>query len=135
MRKALLVVALGLVLLLGVVACSSASSTGAAGSTGTTGGSGDSGGQPISTTMTDFQFSPNTWTVKAGQPVTMSAKNASEMLHDWTVKGMESQTKVEAQPGQTATRTFTISTPGTYQVYCSVPGHEDAGMKGTLTVQ
>ena len=25
-------------------------------------------------------------------------------------------------------------TPGTYIFYCSVPGHEQAGMKGVLTV-
>jgi uncharacterized cupredoxin-like copper-binding protein len=25
--------------------------------------------------------------------------------------------------------------PGTYEFYCPVPGHEQAGMKGTLTVQ
>ena len=25
--------------------------------------------------------------------------------------------------------------PGTYTFYCPVPGHEDAGMKGTLTVK
>ena len=24
--------------------------------------------------------------------------------------------------------------PGKYEFYCSVPGHEQAGMKGTLTV-
>ena len=25
--------------------------------------------------------------------------------------------------------------PGKYEFYCSVPGHEDGGMKGTLTVK
>lgn len=85
--------------------------------------------------MTEFKFDPNTWTVKAGQPVTITAKNSGTVTHDWVVKGMESQTKVEAQAGQTGTKTFTITTPGTYQVYCSQAGHEAAGMTGTLTVQ
>ena len=35
--------------------------------------------------------------------------------------------------GGTSTVTVTV-TPGTYIFYCSVPGHEQAGMKGVLTV-
>ncbi len=124
MRRALLVITLGLVLLLGVVACS-----------GGGGGSGGSGGQTISTTMTEFKFDPNTWTVKAGQPVTINAKNSGTVTHDWVVKGQESTTKLEVQAGQSGSKTFTISSPGTYQVDCSQPGHETSGMTGTLTVQ
>jgi len=33
-----------------------------------------------------------------------------------------------------STTTFVTLKPGTYHFYCSVPGHEDAGMSGTLTV-
>ncbi len=125
MRKALLLVTLGVVLLLAVAACSG----GGAGASG-----GSSGGQTISTTMTEFKFDPNTWTVKAGQPVTINAKNSGTVVHDWIVKGQESSTKLEVQPGQSGSKTFTITTPGTYQVYCSQSGHEAAGMTGTLTV-
>ena len=38
-----------------------------------------------------------------------------------------------ADPGGTSTVTVTLK-PGTYSFYCPVPGHEAAGMKGTLTV-
>ena len=37
--------------------------------------------------------------------------------------------------GGTGTGTFTIERAGTYTFVCSVPGHSDAGMKGTITVQ
>ena len=39
-----------------------------------------------------------------------------------------------ARPGQTRTIRFTIDQPGTYRIVCTVPGHADAGMAGTLVV-
>jgi len=39
-----------------------------------------------------------------------------------------------ARPGQTARLRFRIDTPGIYRILCSMPGHAEAGMTGTLTV-
>ncbi|MEI8221751.1 MAG: plastocyanin/azurin family copper-binding protein, partial [bacterium] len=41
---------------------------------------------------------------------------------------------VAAGPGKTGTLTFTPLVAGEFPVACSVPGHKEAGMVGTLTV-
>lgn len=41
---------------------------------------------------------------------------------------------VHADAGQTTSAAFTMAQPGNYEVYCSVPGHREAGMTATLTV-
>jgi len=87
--------------------------------------------------MDTMQFEPATLTAKAGQPVQVTLDNSSgKLAHDFDITdGVAQPVKITAQPGQTATATFTIDKPGSYTFFCSQPGHEQAGMKGTLTVQ
>ena len=92
-------------------------------------------GQPVTVTMTDMQFSPATVTVKAGTPVNFTAPNRGVLEHNWRVKVGSETIQIDARPGQTATRTFTPTTPGTYTVVCTIAGHEQAGMRGTLVVE
>ena len=67
--------------------------------------------------------------------VTLKMKNASSVPHDIAITGGGvSQVGAVVSGGGTSTVTATLA-PGTYTFYCSVDGHEAAGMKGTLTVK
>lgn len=124
MKRSFLLVALAALALLTVVSCGSSA-----------GASGAGGGQQMTTKMSEMKFEPNTFTVNANQPVTISAQNVGSVVHDLTVKGMDKEVKVTVDPGKTGTLTFTPTKPGTYEVVCVQPGHEAAGMTGTLTVK
>ncbi|MDQ6670684.1 MAG: plastocyanin/azurin family copper-binding protein [Chloroflexota bacterium] len=93
--------------------------------------------QSVTVQGTDtFKFDPPTMTVKAGEPVQLTFKNTGQILHDWSLaQGAAQPVKIEAAGGQSASGTFTIDKPGTYTYICAQPGHESAGMKGTITVQ
>ena len=67
--------------------------------------------------------------------VPLSDALGAELVDFDITEGVPQPIKISAQPGQKATGTFTIDTPGSYSYFCSQPGHEQAGMKGTLTVQ
>ena len=62
-------------------------------------------------------------------------KNASPVPHDVSIEGggVEKKGKV-VEGGATSTVAATLK-PGKYTFYCSVPGHREAGMEGTLTVK
>jgi plastocyanin len=70
---------------------------------------------------------------KAGS-VTITMTNMSPLEHDVAVA--QGSTVLGAVPRFTGgSRTLTLKLkPGTYTFYCSVPGHRQAGMEGTLTV-
>jgi uncharacterized cupredoxin-like copper-binding protein len=66
--------------------------------------------------------------------VTIVMANMSPLEHNVTIAS--GTTVLGATPtfaGGTKTVTVKLK-PGTYTFYCSVPGHRQAGMEGTLTV-
>lgn len=73
-------------------------------------------------------------TAKAGK-VTLMSKNDSPVPHDISVKdGSIDEKGNQVTDGGTSKVTVDLE-PGRYTFYCSVPGHEQGGMKGTLTVK
>ena len=118
-----------------VSACSGGAAT--AGSKPAASG-GASGGNTVAVKSLDtMRFDPPSVTVRAGQPVRLTLDNSRQaLLHDWTIDDLDGRkVQVKASPNQQASVDFTVSKAGTYQVYCAEPGHKEAGMVGTLTVQ
>jgi plastocyanin len=77
-----------------------------------------------------LKFDKSTLTAPAGK-VTISMTNPSMQSHNVAIEGHGAGQVV----GHDGTSTLTASLkPGTYTFFCSVDGHRQAGMQGTLTV-
>jgi uncharacterized cupredoxin-like copper-binding protein len=67
--------------------------------------------------------------------VEIDSKNAASIPHDIAIEGNGvSEKGKEVQGGGISTIKVTLKA-GKYQFYCSVPGHREGGMEGTLTVK
>ena len=73
-------------------------------------------------------------TKSAGKPGTVAFvfKNVGHVLHDFKINGKKTPL---TQPGETAKLVVTFKKKGNYPYLCTVPGHAQAGMKGTFTVR
>ena len=86
----------------------------------------------IQVTAADMSFDPDEITAGAGEDLAI-VLTSEDLLHDFTIDELDAH--VAADRGETATGGFTADEAGTYTYYCSVPGHREAGMEGTLTVE
>ncbi len=88
--------------------------------------------QDVTVTMHDVYFDPTDFTIPANTPVKVTLPNEGAALHDFSID--ELGISVTVNPGDTGE--VTIDAPaGVYDFYCNIPGHKEAGMVGTLTVQ
>ena len=82
----------------------------------------------------DLAFEPEQLEAKAGT-VTLTMENPSPIEHNVSLEGDGVDEEGETV-GEGGTSTVTVDLePGEYTFYCSVAGHREGGMKGTLTVE
>jgi plastocyanin len=134
---------LSVVALLAVAGCggsSSSNSTSTGSASGSSGGSstgsasGGGGGVvlKIAADPQQLKFNTNKLSAKAGK-ITIQMHNPSALQHDIAIKGGVNATGPVVGQGGTSSVTLTLK-PGKYTFYCSVDGHEAAGMNGELDV-
>ena len=136
------------VLILGVLTLTLAACSGGATSS-------SSAAQQITIEASEFNFQPATIEVSAGRPVKLVMRNKGAVEHDWAIMkipmmgknessmGGHDMSGVSNEPelhlnvalGRTGQVEFTPTEKGTYQIACTVAGHKEAGMVGTLVVK
>src|SRR5262249_51608263 len=87
-------------------------------------------GVTVKAKESEFKIALSTSTVKAGT-VTFDVSNAGKIQHDLAIQGGKKTALIN--PGSSATLTVTLK-KGSYTLYCTVPGHRQAGMVAKLAV-
>jgi uncharacterized cupredoxin-like copper-binding protein/mono/diheme cytochrome c family protein len=83
-------------------------------------------------TSFDIYFEPKEVTIPADTDVTFTLPNDGVTVHNFSIDALG--ISVDQPPGETQTAAINAP-PGTYEYYCNVPGHKEAGMVGTLVVE
>lgn len=74
-------------------------------------------------------------TAKAGT-VTVDFNNPQGLTHDVAIESSSGEEAGKTELIAEGSDSTTVNLkPGTYTFYCTVPGHREAGMEGTLTVK
>jgi plastocyanin len=108
---------------------------------GETSGNKEPAGGGASTTLkveaseTALEFNTTKLSAKAGK-VTIDFKNPSAIPHNVVIEDSSGKELAGFEPIAQGEESETAELkPGTYTFFCSVPGHREAGMEGTLTVE
>jgi plastocyanin len=141
MRKLVLLVALATLAPVALAACGGGDdneTTPAATTTTTTqagGGGGGGGTISLAADPSQLAYTQTSLSAPAGKD-TIEFDNPSATGHDVCVKDSNGKELGCSDVIQQSNTSLTVDLkPGTYTYFCSVPGHEEAGMEGTLTVK
>jgi plastocyanin len=143
MRRASALIAVAALAVLGLAACgggddNNATTAAAQPTTTAAAGGGGGGGSTVDISTpsgSQLAFDQKDVSAKAGS-VTIDFNNMQSLQHDVKVADSSGQELGGTDLVSSGTATATVDLqPGTYTFFCSVPGHREAGMEGTLTVK
>jgi nitrite reductase (NO-forming) len=86
----------------------------------------------VRVTASEFAFDQSTLRAQVGQRITVTVDNRGLTDHNLRIEALGAQ--VAAKPGQSASGDFTFQKAGSYEFFCAIPGHKEAGMHGTVIV-
>lgn len=111
----------------------------------------------LEVTMSDLAFSTPEIAMRAGELLRVTFRNDGAVVHDFTIERMprvqmwtmggttagehgghmneERAVHIAVDPDAEAVLDLRAEDAGTYEFYCSEPGHREAGMAGVLRVQ
>ncbi len=110
----------------------------------------------VTVTMRDIGFEPATIAMRTGERMRLDLRNDGALVHDFTIETMPIASKstkggmtagqhahdagrfalhLALEGGKQGEARFTASKAGEYTYYCTVPGHREAGMQGTIRVE
>jgi plastocyanin len=99
---------------------------------------GESAGGPLSLAADpegQLKYDASALSAKAGK-VSVDFTNMSPVGHNVTIASASGAVVGATPTFEGGSKTLSVDLkPGTYKFYCSVPGHRQAGMEGTLTVK
>jgi plastocyanin len=95
---------------------------------------GPGGTLKLAASPTQLAFDTKNLSSKPGK-VTIDFSNPSMLEHDVAIEENGKQVAVSKLIAQGKTSVSADLPPGAYHYYCTVPGHREAGMEGTLTVR
>jgi uncharacterized cupredoxin-like copper-binding protein len=81
--------------------------------------------------LTEFAITPSAVQVAEGGAIRVT--NAGKVKHNVHVKGTDVAVS-DLDPGQSEILDASELAPGSYEIFCSIPGHADSGMRGVLVV-
>lgn len=88
-------------------------------------------GETVAMEAKSFSFSPDTLQAKVGEIVGINITATGQ--HTFTIDELD--VDVPLPHGETTRVEFTPNKAGTFQFYCAIPGHREAGQIGTLVVE